>query len=72
MAQCRVAIRGLGHWSRFIHSLRGPCSNPVPVLLYENFGRTSAPRLPQALQTKSGSMSESRTSSGQRSALVSM
>ena len=27
----------------------------------ENFGRTSAPRLPQALQTKPGSMSDSRT-----------
>ena len=31
-------------------------------------GRTSAPRLPQALQTNRGSMSESLTSSGQPSA----
>ena len=35
----------------------------------ENFGRTSAPRLPQAVQTKSGSMSDSLIP-GQRSALI--
>jgi hypothetical protein len=36
----------------------------------ENFGRTSAPRLPQRVQVKFGSMSESRTSSAQPSALA--
>jgi hypothetical protein len=44
---------------------------PKPMLACENFGRNSAPRLPQRLQVKFGSMSESRTSSGQPSALVS-
>jgi hypothetical protein len=33
-------------------------------------GLTSARRLPQAAQTKRGSMSESRTSSGQPSLLI--
>jgi hypothetical protein len=33
-------------------------------------GRTSAPRLPQALQVKRGSTSESQTSSGQLSPLI--
>ena len=35
------------------------------------FGRTSAPRLPQTVQTKPGSISDSLTSSAQRSALIS-
>jgi hypothetical protein len=35
-------------------------------------GLTSAPRLPQAAQTKRGSISDSRTSSGQRSAFIAM
>ena len=35
-------------------------------------GRTSAPRLPQAVQVKPGSISDSRVRSGQRSALTSM
>jgi hypothetical protein len=43
---------------------------PVPIRALENFGRTSAPRLPHAVQTKSGSMSDSRTSSAQPSALI--
>ena len=33
-------------------------------------GRTSAPRLPQAVQTKRGSISDSRTSSAQASPLI--
>jgi hypothetical protein len=40
------------------------------MLAGENFGRTSAPRLPQAVQTKPGSISDSLTSSAQRSALT--
>jgi hypothetical protein len=35
----------------------------------ENFGRISAPRLPQAVQTKSGSTSDNLMLLGQRSAL---
>jgi hypothetical protein len=34
------------------------------------FGRTSAPRLPQALHTNRSSMSDSRTSSGHASPLM--
>ncbi|KJC55708.1 hypothetical protein UP10_38565 [Bradyrhizobium sp. LTSPM299] len=41
----------------------------VPIFGGSKFGRTSAPRLPQAAQTKRDSMSESLTSSGQRSAV---
>jgi hypothetical protein len=41
------------------------------MLAWENLGRTSAPRLPQAVRTKSGSMSDSLMSSAQRSALIS-
>jgi hypothetical protein len=33
-------------------------------------GRTSAPRLPQALHTKRGSISDSRISSGHRSPFI--
>ena len=36
---------------------------PPPMRVCENFGRTSAPRLPQRVQVKFGSMSESRTAS---------
>jgi hypothetical protein len=39
------------------------------MLLYENFGRASARRLPQALQTKPGSKSDSPASSRQWSVL---
>jgi hypothetical protein len=52
----------------------GPVSSeshqPVPILAGAKRPRTSAPRFPQALQRNSGSMSESRTSSGQRSPLT--
>jgi hypothetical protein len=36
----------------------------VPILAGSKCGRTSAPRLPQALQTNRSSISESRASSG--------
>ena len=42
----------------------------VLILACENFGRTSAPRLPHRVQTKPGSMSDNRTSSGRWSALI--
>src|ERR1700722_19569996 len=43
---------------------------PVPILAGANSPQTSVPRFPQSLQTNSGSMSESRISSGQRSPLI--
>jgi hypothetical protein len=57
MAQCRVANRGLRRFSRLF---TGP-PLPAPILACENFGRISAPRFPQAVQTKPGSMADSRT-----------
>lgn len=44
--------------------------SPVPILACENFGLISAPRLPQTLQTKSGSTSDSLMLSGQRSGVA--
>jgi hypothetical protein len=41
-----------------------------PSTFQLKFGRTSAPRLPQALHVNRGSTSDSRISSGQRSALI--
>jgi hypothetical protein len=41
-----------------------------PLAFQLKFGRTSAPLLPQALHAKRASRSDSRTSSGQRSALI--
>jgi hypothetical protein len=43
---------------------------PEEGLSTANRGRTSAPRCPQALQMNFGSRSDSRTSSGHRSALI--
>jgi hypothetical protein len=54
---CRIA-RSAGA-DRFDAPARA--SQPVPILACENFGRSSAPRLPQAVQTKPGSMSDSLT-----------
>ncbi len=41
-----------------------------PLAFQLKFGRTSAPLLPHALHAKGASRSDSRTSSGHRSALI--
>jgi hypothetical protein len=47
-------------------------TKPFGVCLNIGNRSASAPRLPQAVQTKSGSMSESRTRSDQQSAVIVM
>ena len=46
-----------------------PCQGCGATLPADTFGRISAPCLPQAVQTKSGSTSDNLMLSGQRSAL---
>ena len=49
-------------WGRGIGSSKGRCQSGIgPILALGNLPRTSAPRLPQAVQTKRSSISDSRT-----------
>jgi hypothetical protein len=47
-------------------------TKPLSILACPNFGRISPPRWPHFVQKNFGSMSDSRTSSAQQSALTSM
>ena len=69
-APIAVPARGSGEAVRsFLQQCKYDLSESI--LACGEFGLISAPRLPQWVQVKLGSMSESRTSSGQPSALTS-